>query len=680
MSMRSDKTKEQRIENVILGPKKRVRPREESQELIRSAAALSKALNAAARSYSGPGDKGRAQQSGKVAQAIALQKALLPDLAKRGRGRYKSDLRAPGRSNTGNPVKRSGGQKPSRSATPKTPTSRPKMSSGGVTFHFKHTFVSKGMAGSDPSAKEPGTAAAHQRYIEREQAVERDEGGQPLEIGTLGDTLQERRDFWGKLEDVERADGRVQCRLVMEMPHELTARQRHEILQGFAKVLGDRGLPHYAVLHQPDEGSDDRNYHAHLVYSDRPAKRLEDGSWDFEQRETRQLKDREARGGIWVRQLRHDFARLSNKVLESAGVEKRLDPRSYRDAGVEKTPEKHLGSTLSALERQGYVSREGVHNARSENDYQTARVLQRSRDARRQVHERLQPSRELLKLARNVPDEAVQAGVKELRELVFDYLANERFMIGLTRRKALLQAKKRGEIARPWQTKNWAERELEQIDGGIEKNGLSAKTKRRRAGIRNRLHEAQTVLQEVNDRYEGEWLRLTALDPKVAKVRTETKQILTMLEATRASLSIRLSSAEVRGEMAQRAEGQLTKPSVQTFAPKITVSHKTSSSTVRPPFRVQIRATLPGLALTTSRDAARQKDPGVVDGAPLMPLPSGPTFPPPEVATTPTTVQSSADAQQNEKPLSPTTPIPEMEKSTRKKPRFTPIQRPKLKR
>ena len=69
MSMRSDKTKEQRIENVILGPKKRVRPKEESQELVRSAAALSRALNAAARTYSGgTGDKGRPQNTGKVAQ------------------------------------------------------------------------------------------------------------------------------------------------------------------------------------------------------------------------------------------------------------------------------------------------------------------------------------------------------------------------------------------------------------------------------------------------------------------------------------------------------------------------------------------------------------------------------------------------------------------------------------
>jgi hypothetical protein len=517
------------------------------------------------------------------------------------------------------------------------------MNGGGVTFHFAHTFVSKGMAGSsDPSAKIAGTAAAHQRYIEREQAVERDEEGRPLDVGTLGDTLQERREFWDNLEDIERADGRVQCRLVIEMPHELTASQRHSILRDFAQIFGERGLPHYGVLHQPDEGSDDRNYHAHLVYSDRPAKRLENNSWDFELQDTRQKKDREARGGIWVKQLRHDFARLSNKVLESAGVEKRLDPRSYKDAGVEKTPEKHLGSTLSALERQGYVSREGAHNARAENDYQIARVLQRSRGARRQVHERLQPSRELLKLARNIPDEVVQEDVKELRELTIAYLANERFMIGLTRRKTLLQAKKRAELARPWQTKSWAERELEQIDGGIEKNGLSAKNKRRRAGIRNRLHEAETVLQEVTARYEGEWLKLTTLDPMVAKMRSENKQILTLLEATRASLSMGLKAVNIRQEMAQRAEGRLAKPSAQPSTIAISAGHKPSSSTVRTSFRVQIRATLPGLALTTSRDAARPKEPGVVDGASLMPLPSGPTFSPLEIS----------------KPLTPTNPTP----------------------
>ena len=62
-----------------------------------------------------------------------------------------------------------------------------------------------------------------------ENGTERGVAGKPLEVGNIGSTFQERYDFWERVERNERQGiergGRVQCRLVIELPHELTGAQ-----------------------------------------------------------------------------------------------------------------------------------------------------------------------------------------------------------------------------------------------------------------------------------------------------------------------------------------------------------------------------------------------------------------------------------------------------------------------
>jgi len=172
MSIAGDSANERKIENVVLGGKRR-RPKETSHESIQTAVKLSNAISTAARSVhqSSGGTRG-SPSTGKLAQALALQRALVPDLATKGRGRYKSDLRAPGKPSTGNIVKSTRGQNRQRTGTVRSPTQRPVMNGGGVTFHFRHTFVSKRNGRStDSNAKRSGTASAHQKYIERQDAV-----------------------------------------------------------------------------------------------------------------------------------------------------------------------------------------------------------------------------------------------------------------------------------------------------------------------------------------------------------------------------------------------------------------------------------------------------------------------------------------------------------------------------
>jgi hypothetical protein len=144
--------------------------------------------------------------------------------------------------------------------------------------------------------------------------------------------------------------------------------------------FAERGLPHWAVIHAPDDHNDKRNYHLHAVYYDRPCAKLENGKWDFEvetsvkwkngqtvmKRPMKQAKDKEARGKAWITHLRATWAETANGFLKKEGLQKRYDPRPYRESGIRKMPTAHLGNKLSVAESQGIDTKLGAENARRE--------------------------------------------------------------------------------------------------------------------------------------------------------------------------------------------------------------------------------------------------------------------------------------------------------------------------
>lgn len=296
---------------------------------------------------------------------------------------------------------------------------RPK-SDRGVTFHFKHSFVTKGRHIAK-SYTDQTPAAAHQSYIERASAVEKtnefiwnevDETlkeTKPIEpdsnqkendqltendfvypethydknlmsFGTLGETKSERADFWRQIETVEGRRGRVQCRTIIELPYELNDVQRLKIARDFCRVFEDRNLPYWCSLHEPSGHNDKRNYHLHMVYYDRPSKRTIDGKWDFatgikkkgKNRVTKTVypfkanKDRDAQGKNWIKLLRRRYADISNYHLALAGIDKRYDPRSYAESGIRKEPTKHLGTKSAIVETYGIDTKRGTENAKKE--------------------------------------------------------------------------------------------------------------------------------------------------------------------------------------------------------------------------------------------------------------------------------------------------------------------------
>ncbi len=227
-----------------------------------------------------------------------------------------------------------------------------------------------------PGAKPPGTAAAHQRYIEREGAAEESDGT-VYSRGTIGEDTAERAAFWNTVEARERADGLVQCRVIAELPHEASVKARRRIADSFLAVFTERGLPGHVVIHRPDGeraagAGDPRNVHLHLVYHDRPTERM-GGQTSFAER-----KDREARGPRWIRHLRARYAVACNRELAREGCDKRYHPGSYASLGIDKVPQRHLGPVMAAFERQGRVTRTGAVNLVCEREWERRQGLQRA--------------------------------------------------------------------------------------------------------------------------------------------------------------------------------------------------------------------------------------------------------------------------------------------------------------
>ena len=213
-----------------------------------------------------------------------------------------------------------------------------------------------------PGLSERYGEAAAQRYIEDEGKLPRLKG-HTASFGTIGDTLDERLRFWDLVHEHESdKGGRTQHRLVLELPHEASAAERHEIVRRYAdEMFRSKGLPYWASIHAPTKENDSRNHHAHVVFSDRPAKLMTDPAtgkeeWDFAVAEThrkksrntvtryphRQNRDPAMRDRGWVKDARGRFADVTNDVMSRAGKGALYDPRSYKDMGLEASPMRNV--------------------------------------------------------------------------------------------------------------------------------------------------------------------------------------------------------------------------------------------------------------------------------------------------------------------------------------------------
>ena len=275
---------------------------------------------------------------------------------------------------------------------------------------------------------------------------------------------QDRKKLWNAVEEVETAkDSRLAREFVVALPIELSREEQIELLQEFIQeqFLSD-GMCADAAIHD----TDGHNPHAHILLTVRPLDKQ--GKWQYKtEKEYLCMKNSEERGFTaaefraaqnegWEKQYpykvgkkkvymtpsaaeaqglvradkhpkstrygrqnpisehwnseeqlvtwRAAWADMSNRHLERAGREERIDHRSNAARGIDEIPTIHEGAAAQALERRGIISDRCELNRQIKADNTLLREL------------RAEVKKLAALVARAVP--AIAEGLEKLRSLV----------------------------------------------------------------------------------------------------------------------------------------------------------------------------------------------------------------------------------------------------------------------
>lgn len=159
--------------------------------------------------------------------------------------------------------------------------------------------------------------------------------------------------------EAERAETRKNSTLAREvelaLPAFLSPEERQRIAGKFAGELVERyNVAVSVAVHSPGRG-DERNYHAHILFTTRELTPEGFG------KKTRVLDARDT-GPQEVTKLRELAADIINESLTAAHSDIRVDHRSFAARGIEREPTTHLGPAAAGMERRGEASERGEIN------------------------------------------------------------------------------------------------------------------------------------------------------------------------------------------------------------------------------------------------------------------------------------------------------------------------------
>lgn len=165
----------------------------------------------------------------------------------------------------------------------------------------------------------------------------------------------DRGQLWNAAEAAEnRKNSTVAREYELALPDELTPDQRAELARDFARHLVERyGVAADIAIHAPGQAGDHRNHHAHILTTTR--KVTPDGFGA----KTRALDEKKSGE---VEHIRATWAELTNRALERAGHDARIDPRSLKAQSIKRMPSTHLGASATAMERRGLRTKRGDRN------------------------------------------------------------------------------------------------------------------------------------------------------------------------------------------------------------------------------------------------------------------------------------------------------------------------------
>lgn len=183
---------------------------------------------------------------------------------------------------------------------------------------------------------------------------------------------QDREQLWNHAEAAEkRKDSQIARNFIVALPHELTDEQRRFAIQDFVKENFTRkGYAADLNIHAPDKDGDNRNYHAHILVTDR---KLEPDGFAASKSERQQTETQRKEE---LEHLRQSWEKIGNRHLERWGHEPTLDRRTLEAQGIEREPTIHKGADVSAMERKGIETDRGHQAGQVEARNSQLKILQ----------------------------------------------------------------------------------------------------------------------------------------------------------------------------------------------------------------------------------------------------------------------------------------------------------------
>ena len=218
--------------------------------------------------------------------------------------------------------------------------------------------VSRGGGGSAAAAaayrsgekiKDEATGKTHD--YTKKQGVDHSEILSPIAATSDNEWLTDRSKLWNRVEAVEkRYDAQLAREMIIAIPRELDREDQINLVREYVQTtFVDRGMIADINLHHLDGD----NPHAHVMLTMRELKIDEQGIVSFGNKE-RSWNDKK----LLETQIK-EWSDITNQYLERAGVDTRIDSRSYEEQGIARIPQIHLGKNVTAMRRQGIPTERG---------------------------------------------------------------------------------------------------------------------------------------------------------------------------------------------------------------------------------------------------------------------------------------------------------------------------------
>ncbi len=157
----------------------------------------------------------------------------------------------------------------------------------------------------------------------------------------------DRSKLWNEVERVEyRINSQLAREIQLAIPVELNRNQQIELVKEYAADLFVKeGMIADVAFHELES----HNPHAHIMLTMR-----EIDAQGFKKNKNRDWNKRELLG-----KQREAWSAYANVALEKAGIEEKIDHRTLEEQGINRIPQIHLGSAVTAMMKRGIETDKG---------------------------------------------------------------------------------------------------------------------------------------------------------------------------------------------------------------------------------------------------------------------------------------------------------------------------------